>query len=218
MSGSEEMYDNLFNSPVFRSELVMKEFTVLVKEVAALSQMAAKFPDFDLAGKQMYLDKMEESSSRYEIFIKRLELSQDPAAKEYLRSTNAQMLEGGFTLQQMFMGLKESLGEYRKWVEQEEKVSGDPIAHQQFLEYFRKMWGMSALGKLDMSYLINTTDPQVLMRAQQDPQFWVAIREISTSPSPDVLSKWLDHPSIGPLVAEMWKSMQKGGGPMGGGR
>ena len=48
--------------------------------------------------------QMEEVSSRYEIFIKRLELSQDPAAKEYLRSTNAQMLEGGFTLGQMFMG------------------------------------------------------------------------------------------------------------------
>ena len=39
-------------------------------------------------------------------------------------------------------------------------------------------------------------------------QFWVAIREISTSPTPEVMSKWLDDPNIGPLVAEMWKSMQ----------
>lgn len=38
--------------------------------------------------------QMQEMSDRYEIFIKRLELSQDPAAKEYLRTTNAQMLEG----------------------------------------------------------------------------------------------------------------------------
>ncbi|KXZ45660.1 hypothetical protein GPECTOR_52g59 [Gonium pectorale] len=180
-------------------------------EVNTLSQMAPKFPEFDLAGKQMYLDKMEEVSNRYEIFIKRLELSQDPAAKEYLRTTNAQMLEGGFTLPQMFMGLKQSLTEYRRWVEQEERVANDPVAHQQFLQYFREMWGMSMLGRLDLSTMMRSMDPQIIFRAQKDPKFWVAIREISTSPTSEVMSKWLDDPNIGPLVAEMWKSMQQQG-------
>jgi hypothetical protein len=32
---------------------------------------------------------------RYEVFVKRLELSEEPAAKEFLRATNAQMLNGG---------------------------------------------------------------------------------------------------------------------------
>lgn len=41
---------------------------------------------------------------RVQIFMKRLELCDDPAAQEYLRYTNAQMLEGGFTLQVMFQG------------------------------------------------------------------------------------------------------------------
>lgn len=202
------MYDRLFNSPVFQSELVIKEFSSLVKEISGLSSMSMKFPDFDLEGKKMYLDRMEDASNRYEVFIKRLELSQDPAAKEYLRSTNAQMLEGGFTLSQMFSGLKQSLQEYRRWVEQEERASVDPVAHQEFLKYFREMWRMSALGRMDMSYLLKSTDPQVIMRAQQDPKFWVAIKEISTTPSSEVLAKWLDDPAIGPLVAELWKSMQ----------
>ncbi len=39
-------------------------------------------------------------------------------------------------------------------------------------------------------------------------QFWVAIKEISTNPTSEVLAKWLDDPAIGPLVAELWKSMQ----------
>ena len=39
--------------------------------------------------------QMEESCGRYEVFLKRLELSSDPGAREYLRSTNAQMLEAG---------------------------------------------------------------------------------------------------------------------------
>jgi hypothetical protein len=48
--------------------------------------------------------QMEAVSERYAVFIKRLELSQDPAAREYLRSMNAQMLNGGITLPQMFEG------------------------------------------------------------------------------------------------------------------
>eukprot|EP00955_Chlamydomonas_euryale_P086460 364215-Chlamydomonas_euryale.AAC.15 len=34
---------------------------------------------------------MEKSSDRYEVFVKRLELSSDPGAAEYLRATNAQV-------------------------------------------------------------------------------------------------------------------------------
>jgi hypothetical protein len=48
--------------------------------------------------------QIEEAGGRYEIFIKRLELSSDPQAKEYLRATNAQMLEGG--KHQMFVNTK----------------------------------------------------------------------------------------------------------------
>ena len=228
-----DAYDSLFKSKVFRSELVMQEFDSIVKEVMGLSQMSTRFPDFDLSGKQMYLDKvggwknntiawagrplsvhprwpklripcmllaairphlfnegggsrggvqstiahtsgtggrgqhwqgsgvalqeqtgggsgpraaggeergnrragflrtcprllntvlahnpgqatqpslgpcgtqMEDACGRYEIFIKRLELADDPNAKAYLTATNAQMLEGGCTIHQMFTG------------------------------------------------------------------------------------------------------------------
>lgn len=39
-----------------------------------------------------------------QVFMKRLELCDDKNAKEYLRYVNAQMMEGGFTMQQMFQG------------------------------------------------------------------------------------------------------------------
>ncbi len=39
--------------------------------------------------------QLRAASERYQLWIKRLELSDDPAAKEYLRFTNAQMLNGG---------------------------------------------------------------------------------------------------------------------------
>jgi hypothetical protein len=36
----------------------MQEFNSMVNDLMALSQMASKFPDFDTAGKRMYLDKV----------------------------------------------------------------------------------------------------------------------------------------------------------------
>lgn len=46
----------------------------------------------------LYCLQMRTASERYELFIKRLELSDDPRAREYLRATNAQMLNGGARL------------------------------------------------------------------------------------------------------------------------
>lgn len=35
-----------------------------------------------------------------------------------------------------------------------------------------------------------------------------AIKEISENPSNEVMSRWMEHPQIGPLVQVMWKTMQ----------
>jgi hypothetical protein len=47
----------------------------------------------------MYIAKMEEACDRYRVFLKRLELAEDPASREFLRFMQAQMLNGGFTMQ-----------------------------------------------------------------------------------------------------------------------
>jgi hypothetical protein len=36
-----------------------------------------------------------------------------------------------------------------------------------------------------------------------------AIKEISENPSNEVMSRWMEHPQIGPLVQVMWKTMQE---------
>ncbi|KAG1659899.1 hypothetical protein FOA52_006605 [Chlamydomonas sp. UWO 241] len=199
----QDPYEALFNSKVMKSDLVQADFNSIVGELMGLARMASQFPSFDLAGKRLFLEKMDEAGERYEVFIKRLELSQDPGAREYLRHTNAQMLEGGFTLPAMFSGLKQSLGEYRKWVDLEEKASVDPAAHQAFLKEFKVLWSRSALGGMDFGKLSNT-DMSKLDAAQRDPMFWKAIKEIADNPSdPSIMAKWMDDPNIGPLVAEM---------------
>ncbi|GIL50735.1 hypothetical protein Vafri_6885 [Volvox africanus] len=93
-----------------------------------------------------------------------------------------------------------------RWVEQEERVSNNPVAHQQFLQDFRAMWEASFLGRVDLTYLFEKVDPMVLMKAQADPRYWVAVKEIATDPAN--MGKWLDDPNLGPFVAALWKSMQ----------
>ncbi len=96
---SENPYDNLPNSSVFKSSMVVEDFQRIGMEMSQLASLTSKFPDFDLEGKKMYLQKMEEACDSYRIFLKRMELADDPASKEFLRYMNAQMLNGGFTLQ-----------------------------------------------------------------------------------------------------------------------
>lgn len=43
---------------MFQSELVVKEFDSIMGELRQLSMMASRFPDFDLQGKEMFLDKV----------------------------------------------------------------------------------------------------------------------------------------------------------------
>lgn len=43
---------------VFQSELVVKEFDSIMGELRQLSMMASRFPDFDIQGKEMFLDKV----------------------------------------------------------------------------------------------------------------------------------------------------------------
>jgi hypothetical protein len=54
--------------------------------------------------------QMKEGVDRYEIFVKRLELSDDPAAKEFLRTVNAQMLNGGRCVAELCRRLHIKLG------------------------------------------------------------------------------------------------------------
>jgi hypothetical protein len=99
------------------------------------------------------------------------------------------------------------LGQYEQIVTQEEQLLGDPQRHAEFTAALKERWAASAMGRIDMSYLARVMDPQVLNRAQRDPEFFKAIREISDSPTPATLQKWIDHPAIGPLVSEMFKAM-----------
>ncbi|GFH16240.1 uncharacterized protein HaLaN_12622 [Haematococcus lacustris] len=168
---SADALEKLLRSKVFSSGMVVREFNSLVDEMMLLTRMSTKFPDFDLAGKRMYVDKMTEAHERYKIFYNRLLLSDDPAAKEYLRTTDANMSSGGISLRRMVEGMASSLEMYTQWVVREEAaVAAGPAAHQQYLQSFRTQWQQSSLGAMDFDFLVKNISPDVMMKAQKDPQ------------------------------------------------
>lgn len=42
-------------------------------------------------------------------------------------------------------------------------------------------------------------------------QFYKALTEVMSNPTPEVMGKWLSHPNIGPVVADLWKTMMDKG-------
>eukprot|EP00878_Enallax_costatus_P032162 GHUV01035273.1.p1 GENE.GHUV01035273.1~~GHUV01035273.1.p1 ORF type:complete len:132 (+),score=47.85 GHUV01035273.1:90-485(+) len=76
------------------------------------------------------------------------------------------------------------------------------------LQNFKQQWTQTAMGAIDMSVLSQMADPMMVAQAQKHPEFYRCIKEISDTPSAEVMSRWLDHPVLGKLVGAMWKTMQ----------
>jgi hypothetical protein len=220
-AAGERAYANLFNARVFADPDRQAEFERCTSDLRDLGSMAGRFPDMDPAGKRLFLRAMEEGTERYRIFVARLELAAptDPAAAAYLQYSAQQMAAGGFSLGAMFDGLAQSLERYRQIADAEERAeAAGPAEAQRFRAALRDEWGQSALGAIDLGQLQALVDPETIARAQADPEFYRAIREISESPTPDVLARWISHPRIGPLVTAMSKLMlqKRGLGGVGG--
>lgn len=183
----------------------MDELSSLLRDVNGIMAMAPKFPDFDLSGKRLFIEKMEEAVERYEIFQKRLELADDPPTKEFLRHINAQMLEGGYTFRSVFLGFRSTLDQYRAVSDAEERAMADPIAYQKFKQNFKGDWQSHASWNL-FSTDMSKVDPRAFYQAQSDPEFYKAIRELAENPSVSVVNRWAQHPKIGPLIEELKKN------------
>ncbi|GFH06133.1 uncharacterized protein HaLaN_00712 [Haematococcus lacustris] len=81
------------------------------------------------------------------------------------------MSSGGISLRRMVEGMASSLEMYKQWVMREEAaVAAGPAAHQQYLQSFRTQWQQSSLGAMDFDFLVKNISPDVMMKAQKDPQ------------------------------------------------
>lgn len=86
----------------FDSEVVQSEAKNLFEDYQSLTQLGGEYGKFDREGKILFIEKMEELMERYQIFMKRFELSDDFSAKMTVEQLKTQLGQFGMTPQQMF--------------------------------------------------------------------------------------------------------------------
>ncbi len=86
----------------FDSELVQQEAKQLFEDYQRLMQIGSNYGKFDREGKKLYIDQMESVMERYQIFMKRFELSEDFMAQMTVEQLKTQLNQFGVTPQQMF--------------------------------------------------------------------------------------------------------------------
>ncbi|MBW4651938.1 MAG: DUF1825 family protein [Kaiparowitsia implicata GSE-PSE-MK54-09C] len=93
----------------FDSELVQQEAKQLFEDYQQLMQIGSNYGKFDREGKKLYIDQMESVMERYQIFMKRFELSEDFMAQMTVEQLKTQLNQFGVTPQQMFQQMHMTL-------------------------------------------------------------------------------------------------------------
>jgi len=93
----------------FDSEVVQQEAKQLFEDYQSLIKIGSEYGKFDLEGKKIYIEKMEELMERYKIFMKRFELSEDFMAQMTVQQLKTQLGQFGITPEQMFQQMELTL-------------------------------------------------------------------------------------------------------------
>jgi Domain of unknown function (DUF1825) len=86
----------------FDSEIVQDEAKRLFSDYQQLMQLGSEYGKFDREGKKLYIERMEEMMERYQVFMKRFELSEDFQAKLTVEQLRTQLSQFGLTPEKMF--------------------------------------------------------------------------------------------------------------------
>ncbi|MEB3350435.1 MAG: DUF1825 family protein [Cyanobacteriota bacterium] len=101
----------------FDSEIVQDEARLLFGDYQQLMQLGSEYGKFDRAGKQLYIERMEEMMDRYRVFMKRFELSDDFQAKLTVEQLRTQLQQFGLTPDTMFQQMQVTLERMRSQLE-----------------------------------------------------------------------------------------------------
>lgn len=103
----------------FESEVVQQEAKNLFEDYQSLSQLGSEYGKFDREGKKLFIEKMEELMERYQIFMKRFELSEDFMAQMTMQQLKTQLSQFGITPQQMFEQMHQTLERMKSELEKQ---------------------------------------------------------------------------------------------------
>ncbi|GAB4819474.1 hypothetical protein N2152v2_006520 [Parachlorella kessleri] len=153
----------------------------------------AKFPDFDLEGKRIFMQETDAFVERFEIFNARLRLTDDPDIKGIVQKMNVQFLEANMSQESLIEGFKQYAEVLRKLLDEEERTA-DPVKLQALREAVRAMAPGSRLPNLSAL----TVDD---LEAIRDPKAYAAVIEVSQNPL--ALEKYRDRPALYSLLKKL---------------
>jgi hypothetical protein len=93
----------------FESEIVQDEAKRLFSDYQQLMQLGGEYGKFDREGKKLYIERMEQMMERYQVFMKRFELSEDFQAKLTVEQLRTQLGQFGLTPETMFQQMHQTL-------------------------------------------------------------------------------------------------------------
>jgi hypothetical protein len=88
----------------YESEVVQQESASIMGEYESMNKLLPKFAGFDLDGKYIFLDKMDDLCARLRIFNYRAKLSNDPSVKQFLSTIARQLLYMNTNLDAIYDG------------------------------------------------------------------------------------------------------------------
>ena len=103
----------------FDSEVVQQEAKKLFEDYQSLMQLGSDYGKFDREGKKLYIERMEQMMERYNIFMKRFELSDDFMAQMTVQQLRTQLNQFGVTPQQMFAQMNMTLQRMKSELERQ---------------------------------------------------------------------------------------------------
>ena len=103
----------------FDSEIVQDEAKRLFGDYQQLMQLGGEYGKFDREGKKLYIERMEEMTDRYRVFMKRFELSEDFQAKLTVEQLRTQLGQFGLTPEAMFEQMHQTLERMKSQLDQE---------------------------------------------------------------------------------------------------
>lgn len=103
----------------FDSEIVQQEAKQLFEDYQSLMQLGSDYGKFDREGKKLFIERMEQLMERYQIFMKRFELSEDFMAQMTVQQLKTQLNQFGITPQQMFEQMHSTLERMKQEIEKQ---------------------------------------------------------------------------------------------------
>ncbi|MCP9839390.1 DUF1825 family protein [Synechococcus sp. J7-Johnson] len=101
----------------FESEIVQDEAKRLFTDYQQMTQLGGDYGKFDREGKKLFIDQMEDLMGRYQVFMKRFELSEDFQAKLTVEQLRTQLGQFGMTPEQMFTQMHQTLERMKRELE-----------------------------------------------------------------------------------------------------